>query len=119
MKTNIDLLTSVALNSNGVVVNWNDGYKTHFHSIWLRHSPGFPDSQRPAGPGGRFPRPSTDVQPSSAEISDEGDLKLEWTNGQQSCHPSSWLRQHDYASTDLKQRRRAVIHWSAEDTHQL
>jgi len=112
-EVNIPLI-SASLVPTGVEVVWQDGRKTTFHTIWLRHSPGFPDSERPAGPNGRFPSGTSDTSPTDSRVTSDGQLKLDWTGGQQSLHDAIWLRQHIYDDEALQQRRRPVVPWTAE-----
>jgi len=107
-------LVSASLSGEGVEITWKDGRKAHFHAIWLRHSPGFPDSRRPAGPEGRFPRDTAKTRPARARVTADGHLGLEWTGGQHSRHDAEWLRLHDYGTAAVSQRRRPVVPWDAE-----
>lgn len=107
-------LVSANLVPAGVEVMWQDGRKATFHSIWLRHSPGFPDSQRPAGPKGRFPSGTCDTHLSNSSITSDGQLQLEWSSGQLSQHDAAWLRRYNYDQKALAQRRRPTVPWSAK-----
>lgn len=114
MTTSDNPLVSASLAADGVEVTWKDGRKAHFHAIWLRRSPGFPDAQRPAGPQGRFPRDAVAIRPAQLQLTPAGHLSLEWSDGRRSEHDAEWLRQHDYDSTAVSQRRRPVVPWDAE-----
>jgi len=113
MKASDTPLASATLTDDGIAVSWNDGRTAHFHSIWLRHSPGFPGSGRPAGPEGRFPQDTAEPFPDSVEITADGNLDITWTDDRHSQHDSEWLRQHDYEASAISKRRRQVIPWDA------
>ena len=106
-------LASTTLVPSGARVTWQDGREAIFHSIWLRHSPGFPDSERPAGPKGRFPS-APETQLTKSSITSTGKLRLEWSSGQHSLHDAEWLRRYIYDQEALEQRRRPVVPWTPE-----
>ena len=113
MTVNNSPLASATLAADGVEVTWKDGQKAHFHAIWLRHSPGFPDSKRPAGSDGRFPRDAAETRPAQAQVTADGHLGLEWTDGRCSQHDAEWLRLHDYNTDAVSRRRRPIVPWTA------
>ena len=113
------LLKSAVLINNGVEVVWTDGYRAFFHNIWLRHSPGHPDSKRPAGPEGRFPTSAESASPVKVDITSDGNLKLFWSNQRRSKHLAIWLRDNDYSQNTASQRRKAVRLWDAKVGQQL
>ena len=104
-------LKEANLLKNGVVVKWNDDHQTFYHAIWLRHSPGFPGSVRPAGIEGRFPTIASPITPIEADVTPDGNLKIDWNNGFVSEHSTSWLRENAYDEQTLSQKRRAVTLW--------
>ena len=106
-------LASTTLVPSGARVTWQDGREAIFHSIWLRHSPGFPDSERPAGPKGRFPS-AAETRLTKSSVTSTGKLRLEWSSGQHSLHDAEWLRRYIYDQEALEQRRRPVVPWTPE-----
>ena len=118
MKDSSNLLVTATLVQDGVDVTWKDGCKANFHTIWLRHSPGFPDSKITAGPEGRFPRDHGNSGLAQAQVTPHGHLGLKWTDGRHSQHDAEWLRQNDYDATAISQRRRAVMPWDAGDINE-
>lgn len=87
-------IISVKLAGNKIIVDWSDALQQEIHSAYLKHSPGFPGGERPAGPRGRFPSGSAGLAPSHAEITETGNLQLDWQPGDvKSLHDSAWLRQ--------------------------
>ena len=71
-------IVSVELADSKIVVIWSDALQQDIHSAYLRHSPGFPGSERPAGPGGRFTSAAGVLTPAQARITASGDLQLDW-----------------------------------------
>ena len=116
--TNTNLLVLAEISVGGVEVTWQDGHKAHFLDIWLRHSPGFPGAQRPAGPDGRFPHDKTKIAARDALTTDDGDLQVEWSDGSRSQHDATWLRAHEYGNDAASNRRRQVFLWDTETARQ-
>lgn len=111
-------LVAAELEANQVTVIWQDHLQASFHNIWLRHSPGYPGSSRPAGAAGRFPTTQVSTTPTKATISSAGNLQLDWNNGVVSEHSTSWLRENIYDKETLKQKRRHVVLWNSESVNQ-
>ncbi|MCP4767602.1 MAG: hypothetical protein GY875_15170 [Gammaproteobacteria bacterium] len=86
-------IVSVALDSDLITLCWSDALRQEIHPAFLRHSPGFPGGERPAGPAGRFPAGSAGLATRHGEITASGDLQLDWQPGDvRSLHSSAWLR---------------------------
>jgi gamma-butyrobetaine dioxygenase len=95
-------ILSAALDGSKVKLVWSDSIHQELHSKCLRHSPGFPGGERPAGAEGRFPSSCEGLVPERAELTADGDLQLRWQpGGLQSQHSNEWLR----AQLDLLQAR--------------
>ena len=95
-------ILSAELDGSKVKLVWPDSRRQEIHSICLRHSPGFPGGERPAGIEGRFPSGSQALVPERAELTADGDLQLYWQpGGLRSLHSNAWLR----AQSDLMQAR--------------
>ena len=88
--------------------------RADFHRAWLRHSPGHPDSHRPAGPKGRFGAhtPGTDIL--QASVSSNGELELIWSDQQVSRHNAQWLLDNRYGGDVFAAKRRPVALWRGE-----
>jgi len=112
-------LKDATLLENGVEVRWTDDHHAFYHHIWLRHSPGHPDSERPAGPRGRFPQDPDSPLPVTAKITPDGNLQLTWSNDRISVHDAAWLRENEYTRSATPQRRKKVQLWNAETGQQL
>ena len=69
-------ILSAVLDGSKVKLAWSDSRRQELHSIYLRHSPGFPGGERPAGVEGRFPCGSQGLVPERAELTTDGDLQL-------------------------------------------
>jgi hypothetical protein len=95
-------ILSAALDGGKVRLVWSDSIHQELHSTCLRHSPGFPGGERPAGVEGRFPSSCEGLVPDRAELTADGDLRLCWQpGGLQSQHSNEWLQ----AQLDLLQAR--------------
>jgi|TARA_B110000971_G_scaffold142234_1_gene145413 gamma-butyrobetaine dioxygenase len=112
------ILSEACLKKDGITVTWQDGYQAYFHNIWLRHSPGFPGSECPAGPHGRFPTDTSEAKPVEAQITPQKNLNLKWSNNQVSEHDAFWLRENEYGKSSSLQLRKAVKTWSADSVLQ-
>ena len=108
-------LVAAELIAKHVTVTWQDHHQASFHNIWLRHSPGYPGSSRPASEAGRFPSASIPIIATKASIDTSGDLQLIWNNGYVSKHRASWLRKNSYDKETLRQRRRHIVQWESEN----
>ena len=88
-----DQIVSVALVDNKITCIWSDAFRQTLLAVYLRHSPGFPGGDRPAGADGRFPSASEAILPSHAQITDSGDLEIGWQPHRLiSLHSLAWLR---------------------------
>ncbi len=86
-------IDAVVLTDGMVSLTWADGLRQDIHPASLRHSPGFPGGDRPAGPAGRFPLAADELSPRNAVLDERGDLRLEWQpDGVESVHSPAWLR---------------------------
>ena len=100
----VDTIQSVSIQDEMIIVNWGNGLQQALEPILLKHSPGFPGGARPAGPNGRFPATSNHVLPASAELTDDGDLRLIWQpDNVVTTHQAEWIREsqmvdHDHSS---------------------
>ena len=85
-------ILSAAIDGSKVRLVWSDGMHLELHAKCLRHSPGFPGGERPAGVEGRFPSSYQGLVPERAELTADGDLQLCWQpGGLQSRHSNEWL----------------------------
>ena len=106
-------LKEATLIKNGVIVKWSDDHQSFYHAIWLRHSPGYPGSERPAGIEGRFPAAESVLTPVDVFVTSEGNLKIDWNNSSVSEHNANWLRENAYDEQTLSQKRKATTTWDS------
>lgn len=92
--TAVPAIASAALGDRGIRLTWSDGPRQDIPAVCLRHSPGFPGGERPAGVQGRFPAGSSGLLPQRATLGADGELQLEWQpGGIRSAHAVEWLRE--------------------------
>ena len=86
-------IIAASLEDDRIIVRWSDNSEQKLHPAYLRHSPGYPGGERPAGEQGRFPPTPEGFRPGHAELTKTGDLQLTWQPGKVvSLHRSDWLR---------------------------
>ncbi len=113
-------ILSVTLDGSKVKLAWSDSIQQVIHSTYLRHSPGFPGGERPAGIEGRFPSGLQGLVPVRAELTADGDLQLYWkSGGLQSRHSSEWLRDQLELAQSRGQHPPEQIVWDATRINDL
>ena len=86
-------IASASLEDDRILLRWSDRFEQRLQSAYLRHSPGFPGSSRPAGFEGRFTKSADGFAPRQASVTSDGNLQLIWQPGDvKSLHESDWLR---------------------------
>ena len=63
-------IVSVALVDSKITCIWTDPFRQTLSEVYLRHSPGFPRGDRPAGADERLPSASETILPSHVQITD-------------------------------------------------
>ena len=105
-------IAKVAIEPRGVGVHWNDGWLSHFHSIWLRDNCGC-DECRVVQSGERLLYTADiadDPGVSDASIDDAGHLFIRWNDGHLSIFDRVWLAEHDYSrSTKLSSGEKTTL----------
>ena len=113
-------IISVSLQNNRVLLGWSDGLEQQLQSAYLRHSPGFPGSSRPAGAQGRFPQAPDGFTAQIAELTDNGDLQLTWQPGKLiSLHDSDWLRDRCNGEEIRHRLSPELVQWDAASIKRL
>ncbi len=106
-------ITDASVHDGHVRLTWADGQRSTFHAAWLRHSPSFPGSSRPAGPGGRFPL-APGLAPHAAVVTAAGDLEVSWRPGDiETLFEARWLRENCYSEAARAARKRPALTWDA------
>ncbi len=107
-----DQRPTVQLEDGFLTISWDAGDSSRFHYLWLRDNcPQLLHSTT----GHRIVETSTipaDVRPALAEITDAGDLRVEWEDGHVSTFPARWLRDHDY-SNGVRAQLTPLVLWDA------
>ena len=113
-------IASVSLAGNRVSLAWSDGLQQDIHAASLRHSPGFPGGERPAGALGRFPAAAPGFAPRQATLGTDGDLQLEWQpGGIHSAHAAAWLRARLERGQLRGQQAPGQVTWDARTIEDL
>jgi gamma-butyrobetaine dioxygenase len=107
-------IAAVSLANDQVSLTWSDGLRQDIHALCLRHSPGFPGGERPAGAQGRFPAGSPGLAPRRATLGRGGELQLEWQpGGIRSRHAAAWLRERLEQGQQLGRQAPGQVTWDA------
>lgn len=108
-------ITQSSLADSGLNIEWADGHRSHFHSIWLRHQCECSACGTPlnAVRALRIHHISPDISISDLEL-DQQLVKLVWSEDN---HPSEytakWLRDHCYSDEERSRRKHRPILWDA------
>jgi len=113
-------IASVNLRDGLVMIRWSDNFEQQFQAASLRHSPGFPDSKRPAAEAGRFPMTPKGFEPRDAELTETGQLKLTWQPGRvESVHQADWLWSQTKNPVAHNLQSPTIIQWNADSINHL
>ncbi len=100
-------------NKDALIIEWKDTSHSTFHYIWLRDN--CPSSRHLSGQ--RILETTSipsNIHPSSACITDNGDIELIWSHdGHVSLFSSAWLQEHDYSRTEKKDKSSSIKLWNA------
>jgi gamma-butyrobetaine dioxygenase len=113
-------ITSVSLAGDRVSLTWSDGLQQDIRATCLRHSPGYPGGERPAGAQGRFPAGPPGLAPQRATLGAGGDLRLEWQpGGIRSVHAAGWLRERLERRQQRGRQAPGLVIWDARIVRDL
>jgi alpha-ketoglutarate-dependent taurine dioxygenase len=113
-------IAAVSLAGDRVSLTWSDGLRQDIHAACLRHSPGFPGGERPAGEQGRFPDGPAGLAPRRTTLDASGDLQLEWQpGGIRSTHAALWLRERFERGQLRGQQAPGLMTWDARTIRDL
>lgn len=111
------IIDKVVIEPPGVRILWNDGRRSHFHSIWLRDNCGC-EKCRVVQSGERLlftADIADDLAISDAATDDAGHLRIGWSDGHLSVYDRAWLAEYDYSSpSDMRCRERITL-WGRDD----
>ncbi len=113
-------ISNLAQDGALIQIEWQDGHRSTFHSLWLRDNCPMPTSRHPNGQrileSARIP---AGIQPQSAALRD-GQIEIIWApDGHLSRYDPAWLRAHCPCDEHRESRRRHPILWSADLTGAL
>ena len=108
-------VAEVYIDPSGVVVEWSDGARSRFHSVWLRDNCGC-QACRVVQSGERLLFTADipdDLAIREALISGPGHLAITWHDGHRSVFDRAWLRRFDYSSDPPKSGDSEPVLWDA------
>ena len=109
-------IKSASLQSKDLHLSWEDGHKSTFHSIWLRHQCTCDHCGTPVSGvrGIRIHHIPEDIAPSRLGIK-ENRVELIWNNdGHRSVYEGEWLRDHCYSKSERSRRKHRPTLWTRE-----
>ena len=96
-------ILKISQNGSGLDVEWNDGEKSNFNFMWLRDN--CPTSRDKDSRHRMFNllEVSTNIGPKQFKINTEGQLEIEWNEGNHtSYYDQKWLRENCYTINNKK-----------------
>jgi len=108
-------LRSVVVCDGGVLVEWDDGLRSHHHPLWLRENAADEDTCHPVTREQRLMLHEipADTAVVSAAVDAAGALAVRWSTGGESRYHPGWLRVHSLgAEADRPQLPDRVL-WDA------
>ncbi len=116
-----DGMISVEREGDLCVLNWTDGHKEGFHSLWLRDNCQCADCLHPQTRERLFDLMTLD--PNSDLIdhleTQNGSLFVKWSDGHQSQFSERWLHEHAYGEDARQARREKPTLWTSEVKNSL
>jgi len=107
---------------NGIEITWSDGFKSFFHSIWLRdccyceHCGDTYSSKRYIVPSD-IP---LDIKPNSVAVDADGNLSIAWQpDNHASQYDAQWLRQNCYDDISRQAKFHQPILWDSKLSNQI
>ena len=91
-------IKSINKNSKSILVDWSDGFKSKYNFLWLRDN--CPSEVHPTARERTFNllTVSEDIHPKNFSLNNEGNLEIEWSEGDhKSVYESDWLRHNCYS----------------------
>lgn len=89
-----------------LLVDWEDGHRSEFHHVWLRHNC-FCEECGDSADGIRAVTVvgvDRDISPEDAAVGDDGWLAVRWPGGHESRYSGSWLRAYCYSDRERERR---------------
>src|SRR5690625_1157385 len=92
-----------------------DGTPRHFHYVWLRDNCWCTQCKvAQSGERRLFTADiPSDIQPTDAQLDNDQQLTIEWTDGHSSTYSAHWLRTYDYSAPARQARRHEPTLWTA------
>ena len=106
------IIKEVNKNDKSLEILWKDGEKSNFHFLWLRDN--CPKGMHPTARQRNFNflTVSENIHPKTFNITNEGNLKIKWSEGNHiSIFESKWLRKNCYNINNKKKYVSPYILW--------
>lgn len=115
-----NLVTGVYSDARKVTIDWADGHRSEFHTVWLRDNCSCESCGDHSG-GHRFFELNMLPQKLANNASvEDGLLKIQWIeDGHVTQFDTAWLRSHCYSSEERGRRRHRPVLWDAAFTSNL
>ncbi len=97
-----------------VQVTWHDGRQSDYHYIWLRDN--CPSVWHPTTRERTFDSMQIDpnIKPIAVDLSEGGELMIQWPEDLTSLYDPIWLRKHSYDTLSRAERRPQSRYWDGE-----
>ena len=115
-----NLVANVESAKSTVTIDWQDGHRSIFHSLWLRDNCSCSECGDHSG-GHRFFELNMLPKDLANRVTFvDGIIKIEWlADGHVTIYDPSWLRSHCHSDRERRQRRPKPIHWDSAFTDKL
>lgn len=105
--------SSIEVTESGVLIRWSDGSRSRFHGLWLRDNCRSGGDKRGGFRTFSLTDLNTDLFVLLAELNDDGDLLVEFSDGHESVFDLEWLRANSYEPHDRLGKVRTISNFRA------
>ena len=100
-------ISKVSKNGSALNVEWNDGEKSNFNFMWLRDNCPTVHDKDSRHRMFNILEISTNIEPKTCKINNEGKLEIEWSEGHHTSHYDiNWLRENCYT---IKNKQKYIV----------
>ena len=103
----------VEADASQVLIDWQDGHRSRFHTIWLRDNCSCDTCGDHSGGHRFFELNMLPADMTVAASLQDGTIRLVWSDGHVTRYDPAWLRAHCYSDAERKARRPQPITWDA------
>jgi len=105
-------ISKISQNGSGLDVEWNDGEKSNFNFMWLRDNCPTVRDKDSRHRMFNLLEVSTNISPKQFKINAEGNLEIEWNEGNHtSYYDQKWLRENCYTINNKKKYISPYVLW--------